>query len=136
MNPPWYARFVEHNSHERETWVFYIPFEGNVRALRALQHWLEDDDDRSLRKQFGVFFEPWTEEEVASFCARASHGYMPTHNRLAGLLDLTRIPGVTPQDVAEALQPNGARLSPELPAQTLSRALYKGGIARLMIPSP
>jgi hypothetical protein len=102
-----YARLTEHNEHEGETWHFYIPLEGNVDAIAALEALIEEHDPEG--EEYELADRNFTEAEVdllAKYGDTTRDGYMAGHNKLAGTLNFTDDTGL--------------------------HSLYKGGIKGLM----
>jgi len=117
-----YILFRETNNWEMERWRFYIPLRGNETAVRALL-----DAARRLEPEYGCFLGshvrydiraiPVPESEVDRLCRRGRcRGYMATHNKLEGRLDLRKARAAA------------ARMGKD------GDTLYKGGLRGLMRP--
>lgn len=83
-----YAKFVEENEWEGETWNFYIPIAGNEDALSALASALKNSYDEFEQYRLDLDF-PIPEFEVDVLVKHSDAGYLHYHNKLAGTLVLT-----------------------------------------------
>ncbi len=117
-----YVRLRETNNWEMERWRFYIPLRGNEKAVRILTTAIG-----AMRPKEGCFLGehlpydirtiPMTEAEVDRLCRRGRcRGYMASHNKLEGRLDLR---------MAKAA---AERMSGE------DDRLYKGRVTKMMKP--
>lgn len=93
-----YYKFTEVNDWEGETWHFYIPVDGNKREIAKLKK--EVDGEFYI-----VNDELLPENEVDILCKHSDGGYMTTHNKLKGKLEI-----------------------PNEKGRSIEDALYKGGI--------
>lgn len=105
-----YLPFIEENDNEGETWVHYIPVPGNEDAVKKFRALIEE---LGFDGQYTFGREMATEQEVDAVIkfGNTAAGYMPTHNKLDGELDIKRLQ----KDLDEDDDP-----------------LYKGGIADYM----
>lgn len=87
-----YVCLVEHNDWEGETWHFFIPVEGNQQQLQKLyaalsEHNLLDEDDG-----YELDLDEWHNEvEVDAAVLHAHDGYMASHNKLQGTIDIDKL---------------------------------------------
>jgi len=115
-----YVTLIERNEWEGETWRFYIPFEGNEKAIGDLETALSaftaawEADGAVDDPPYELVLDPLDSAEVDTLVKHADDdGYMFDHNMLEGQM-------VLPADVLEALA--GGDLDP----------LYKGRIRDYM----
>lgn len=88
--PAVYATFIENNDWEGETWKWYIPIAGNEDALTQLSEVIEaiEDDDNTPECPYEVDLTPIPEWEVDVLIKHRDTGYLHSHNKLAGKLNL------------------------------------------------
>lgn len=119
MGATTYVAFVETNDWADKTWTFYIPVEGNKRALTRLKMHLDNQGGHA--DSYALYDKVYSEEQVDALCAREAlipdedDGYPPAHSKLSGLLD-----------IEELMFEEG---------EMLDQVLYKGGIRNYMISS-
>jgi len=117
-----YILYRETNNWEMERWRFYIPLRGNEAAVKALldaARRLEPEDGCFLGRhvRYDIRAIPVPESEVDRLCRRGRcRGYMATHNKLEGRLDLRKAKAAA------------AGMGGE------DDILYKGGVRGLMGP--
>ena len=108
-----YVTFTEDNDYEGETWRFYIPIEGNEKALAELDEGLKEAAGEDPYDEFPYHLDdnPIPEAQVDYLVGNLADdtGYMPAFNKLAGQL----------------LLPVGLDWSSE---DNFDDHLYKGGI--------
>ncbi len=87
-----YVKLTEDNEWESETWHFWIPIEGNEKAIRELGESIKGlREDETACKSYELDLSPVPEFEVD---AVVKHGgsdtdYMPAHTKLTGTLVIT-----------------------------------------------
>ena len=127
-----FAVFTEKNNWEGETWRFYIPVEGQKRAINYLRNRVHDIVEKTAGnpvamvryldrgiplnnmptyevRPFKVAVEYLTEEEVDRRVGKSRSGYMNFHNKLDGKIKRNKLERIKK-------------------SKTLSDKLYKGGI--------
>lgn len=121
-----YIKLREHCSWERESWNFYIPLRGNEVAIRELIDATVEMDCR----QYKLLQLPMDAATVARSLAKNHCGYLHTHNKLEGRLDIRAVRR------AARLLAEDARLAAEKPnaCRWVDDDLYKGGIMKMMRP--
>lgn len=112
-----FARFIEANEHEGETWNFWLELTGdNGGQLETLQEriWdatVDENGEAKLDAQEFALTEDVEDETIVDALVLYSDeaGYMPTHQKVTGVF-------TCPEDLGEHLE-----------------KLYKGGIKDLFV---
>ena len=105
-----YAKFTEHNEQEGETWRFWIPIDGNEKALDRLNAAIDAADP----EEYELDLTPVPEVEVDVLVKHTGDcGYMDRDIKLAGVL-------------------TGMMRSTTEDGEGDEHPLYKGGIKDLM----
>ncbi|WP_029931069.1 hypothetical protein [Nocardia otitidiscaviarum] len=101
-----YGRLIEYNDWEGETWNFWLAVDGNGPALDRLVEFVAkrygDDDPQPFRFTDDLL----SAEQVDLLVRFAECDYMPTHNRVDGVLTL---PGELGDDFARKLYKGGIK---------------------------
>lgn len=85
MTTKTYVKFTEQNDQEGETWTFWLPVEGNERALAGFADWLAQQGDRAEEYTLDLEArEP--EERVDALVEHGGSGYMAYHTKVSGLM--------------------------------------------------
>lgn len=108
-----YARFIERNEWEGETWSFWIPLDGNKEALLMLAQIIALSEEWD--EKYEVHSDPVPESDVDVLVKYVDDtGYMAARNKLSGKL-------VLPDDLSAMLADEDGK-----------DPFYKGGIRNLM----
>lgn len=83
-----YVKFTEINDWEAETWHFFIPYEGNEKAIERLALLIRNDKNYKIHKQKDSIM--WTEKEVDTAIKEMGDNttYMSAYNKLKGKLNI------------------------------------------------
>ncbi len=85
MTTKTYVKFAEENDHEGETWNFWLPVEGNERALAEFADWLVGQGERA--EEYTLDLEsPQTQDRVDALVEHGGSGYMAYHTKVAGAM--------------------------------------------------
>lgn len=107
-----YGTLIEYNAWEGETWRFYFPI-SDLSVITRLQTHLKDEN---LTQEFRVLEDLTPEVKVDILVKHDPNtGYMPRHNKMTAEIDIKALEALSGED--------------------LIRALYKGGIQKLVVSS-
>ena len=90
----YFVPLLEHNDNECEVWRFWIPVEGNQKALQMLQEKLEELDlknEYELQWNNGNSEHFATEAEVDALVKFSRSGYMAYEHKCDGILNEKKI---------------------------------------------
>lgn len=94
-----FVKLTEKNDHEGETWHYWLQWDGNTEELKKLDGFLAkhagDDEDYS----YELFHYTRYEDEVDILVEEADWGYMKTHQKFKGRLNLGDLSLVEPDDI-------------------------------------
>lgn len=111
-----YARLKENNDWEGETWCFYIPVQGNEKAIDKLRKLCEQlNEEEEFSCSIDDEFVP--ESAVDVLVKYGESGYFDDHNKLEGKLVL---PKKMPTRITDKVR------------QDWSERMCKGGISEMM----
>ena len=85
-----FVGFSESNDHEGETWNFYMPLEGNEKAIEKVKKLLATyPEDEECPYQIGPTL---TEDQVDTLVgfANGAASYMDAHQKVKGFLKLPK----------------------------------------------
>lgn len=94
-----FVKLTEKNDHEGETWHYWLQWDGNTEELKKLDGFLAkhagDDEDFS----YELFHYTRYEDEVDILVDESDWGYMKTHQKFKGRLNLGDLSLVEPDDI-------------------------------------
>jgi hypothetical protein len=84
-----YVRFIENNDNEGETWNFWLQRDGNETQLARLNAYLQTaNEDNPYEDEFSMTDDELTTTQVDLLVRFAEDGYMASHNKITGRLEL------------------------------------------------
>lgn len=82
-----FVKFEEYNDHEGETWVFFLQVNGNEFRLPELQALVLEVHPEGSEQWMRLDLDTqYPESEVDTLVRHSPIGYMPTFNKVTGLM--------------------------------------------------
>lgn len=81
-----FAKLIEHNDHEGETWIFFLQIDGNEENLAKLKGLIDQYDEDG--NEYELSLDPIPEQIVDNLTEHGNDasGYMPLFNKVTGTL--------------------------------------------------
>lgn len=95
-----FVKLTEKNDHEGETWHYWLQVDGNRQELDKLEDFLikHAGDAEDFSYELHRYRERY-EDEVDILVEESDWGYMKTHQKFKGRLNLGDLSLVTPDDI-------------------------------------
>lgn len=94
-----FVKLTEKNDHEGETWHYWLQLDGNTKELEKLRNSLDAYAEEDYDFPYELFEYTRYEDEVDILVEESDWGYMKTHQKFKGRLNLGDLSLVTPDDI-------------------------------------